>query len=371
MTKLNYWIIAILSFNLFFTACTKEVLPEDKSLDEEITIIGNVDVANAQNASEEYTLTLTEMNANFLIDGAHKRLGNMPEAVGSLSFQTDTKPQTAFLKTGFDIELESNSDISGAYIQLKDVEGNLVECYYEVSASAFSNGREVQLLANQNELFFIKGQSIERKTDQDGEYKINVDFAEDMPVGKFCYAISVFDQNGNVSPSFDVCVEIEAWAGNAELVGEWIFKRFNPELDKGILNERICSNGVTLNNIPSFTKHDQYETITLNEDGTYVRYIDLKTNLINIQDYFNCAVKYDDVFYHYQDTGYWAYNEDKNIFYLVSFHREYLTSGNVYTHEFGRLLGFPELLLKVTNNTMTWTYDGSYNQVVTKIFERI
>ncbi len=284
----NYFVVLLLIFHLF-------------SCNEEDEVKANVDesvlLANEQNAKEERVIPLDELSKKISFKGGVKKLGGVPPSNGNIEVNTPNSTQSAFLKSGFEIEFTSNIssfDIAGAYVQLLDSDGNKMDGYYDVPSSSFSFGR----------------------TKATGDMGIRVEFANDFEPGTFCYEIYLYGTDNFVSLRKKVCVEVEAWGGNSDLVGTWLLDSLNG-LDF-ICPAIFCDND-------TIYVCDEIDTtqisFTFNSDGIYE---DLQTTIFRSVDTEMskelCKTVYQQqVKREYRATGNWAYNEiDKELTVIAS-----------------------------------------------------
>ena len=266
----------------------------------------------AQNASEDREIPIAELEANIEIPGAIKKTGAAPAPTGTLDFQITTEDQEGFLGSGFDITFSSANVIAGAYIQLLDVNGNKVDGYFDIPASKFDlNGRRRSGPLKNSSLGRIK---------EEGDLLIDVNFEEAIKPGRFCYEICIYDDQNNISRIEQICVEIEAWGGNASIVGEWIFDRREPDNESAI-PPVYCDNGDTLTNVPNEIILQDIEIFVLNADGSYYEeYTYEDQDLDYDQSKATCTAVYEDAELERERyNGFWAFNETDKTLTVIDF----------------------------------------------------
>ncbi len=266
----------------------------------------------SSNPDEEVALDSDVISKGIEIEGAIRNTGNPPTPNGGIAFTLSNTTQSAFLKSGFDIVFDRPAGFAGVYIQTKSNSGDVAGDYLDVPDTA--------LRAPKNE----------------DEVEIDVNFANDIPPGKFCYLICVYDEAGNVSDPVEVCVEIEAWAGNPNLVATWNYTkevRAGETILLGEVNfcegpETIsCSNGSTL----TVTEEEGWcyastsIVLELKEDGSYILTdIDVQTQefLFN-ESIETCSIVNEQITNDKGDTeiskGNWAYDEEEKTLTLIEF----------------------------------------------------
>ena len=304
-------LIAIVAITCLVSSCNKD---DDNNPSNQ----GNEQLANEQNATEEAKIPTSTLETGIEIEGASKETGTPPSPNSNLNFDLNTDLTEAFQGSGLRIEFSSTESIAGAYIQFKDVDGNAASNYFNVSSSSFfniDNGR----LAGKVEP--VKRSLSNARVAQEFNDQIEVDFGSNVPAGQFCYDICLYDASNNVSQIQTVCITVEAWGGNASIVGEWIFDKGEPATDvKETIN---CSNGQTIEvDYAQYTK-DEW-TFVLNEDGTYFEIYDVEGRELDYSaTESNCSATYGDVERGNEKySGNWAYNEEDQTLTVIDFKYE-------------------------------------------------
>ena len=93
---------------------------------------------------------------NLKIDGATKKSG-APTPNGAISFQLDNPSTSAFLKTGFTIDIKETSDaFVGAYLQIKSIDGDVAGEYWDISNISSKSGPVKTKSADSKKLCLVK-----------------------------------------------------------------------------------------------------------------------------------------------------------------------------------------------------------------------
>ncbi|WP_155854968.1 hypothetical protein [Cellulophaga baltica] len=350
MRKSNLLVMCFLAAGIF--SCSKD---DDAKLSAEIDPDG-------VNATEEVQIDINEASGGLIVEGATSKTGSITPT-GDLAFSLDFSTQTAFQKNGFDIVFDASAEFAGAYIQLKD-ENGMADTYLDVPLSAMNN-YDNKLTQNKRKNIFTKEVTTTRK--EEGN-TINVDFESSVPAGTFCYVICLYDAQGNISLPEDVCVTVEAWGGNVNLVADWEYTKEIFEGETINLGEAICEeNSFTLSCDSGEVKEVEGSycytlngfNLTFNSDGTYTytqNSTDSNYDYDASQENCELVVSYYDETY--TSNGNWAYNEDKEELTLIEF--EYINTeagdDQIYDIEGGDVvftgeidLSSNQLILKITD----------------------
>lgn len=338
--------------------------------DNNVSGSGSQEVADQQNALEDNKTDVATLENGIIIDGATKESGNPPSPNSNLDFNISNNSQKGFQSSGFDIKFSSNADVAGAYIRFKDVDGNATSDYFNVPASSFG-------ASFSNKGSFANSAIIDKKIEstslvsKNSESVINVDLKTTVPAGEFCYDICIYDNQNNVSTIETVCVTIEAWGGNAQLVGKWRLEEITDFDDTFDID---CNNGGTIN-VSESNIISQDILVYFNEDGSYN---DSQKGETGILDY-NASVETCTVVYT-PDTekmdeerfGNWAFEEDDNRITIVLFSiKDLLDSNNSVDYEFGDKF-FDGLFIKeITDTKLVIEEVSPFGFEVTYVFKRI
>ena len=338
--------------------------------DNNISGSGNQEVADQQNALEDNKTDVTILESGIIINGATKNSGNPPSPNSNLDFNITSDSQKGFQSSGFDIKFSSNADVAGAYIRFKDVDGNVTADYFDVPASSFGTSFSNKgSFANSS----IINKKIESTTlvNKNSETVINVDLKTTVPAGEFCYDICLYDSQNNVSTIETVCVTIEAWGGNAQLVGKWKLEEITDIDDTFDID---CNNGGTINVLES-NIISQDILVYFNEDGSYndsqkgeTVYLDYSASAET------CTVVYstDSEKMDEERYGNWAFDEDDNRITIVLFSiKDLLDSNNSVDYEFGDKF-FDGLFIKeITETKLVIEEVSPFGFEVTYVFKRV
>lgn len=307
-----------------------------KDKPEEITANNNTvnaDLANEQNASESNKTETSVLALGISIEGATKNTGTPPTPNGAIDFQLNTAETTAFQEVGFQIKFNTSSNIAGAYILFKDADGNKMGDYFDVPVAAFKRSSvstpAFETRGVKNNLFL--NQLSNNKTSvfglREGEEDnvIDVDF-ENIPAGTFCYEIYLYDDQDNISNAEELCITVEAWGGNAEIVGEWESSQSFSNVNYH--NSLTCITGGTIlidQDIYLYKEIVQDENLFIIEaDGTMRMTSDFKANKeLNLEETNDvCYTAYDDVTYESSTLkrGNYAYIEETNSLIFIVFY---------------------------------------------------
>ncbi len=270
----------------------------------------------------------------------------------------------ALLGEGFDVSINSNANITGAYLQFKSNDGQVSDSYYDVDLNA--NSTTSKTTRNLFKSKKLKSSIFSKQVD---DATLDVDFNLNIEPGTFCYVICVYDAEGNISAPEEVCVTVESWGGNSDVVGKWNFTKreetLNEETSTLLVGEEDC------NEFTSFFCDSQEEIevsfycyitgdafIRFNDNGTFeFASNDTSKNLNQDATAAACNAIYDEFEDSSSGSGQWAYNSDTETFILVIYEVEYNYNGQTqtYTYEPGEAEAFVETDgLKVEGNKLTY-----------------
>lgn len=307
MKKISLVVVMLMVSLTIFMSCSSDSTTSSQ---------GSQEVADLQNATEDDKVSVTALEEGIVIEGASKKTGTPPAPNGTLDFQIATNTQVAIQQLGFNIEFSSTDNVAGAYIQFKDVDGNLVNGYVDVPVSAFG-ARSSNKSAKKQLFKSFVSKNIANKI---GDDEIDVNLSDVVPAGQFCYDICLYDSANNVSSIETVCVTIEAWGGNAQVVGNWSLENQEGSFDGYDEIEVQCDNGATFK-APGINTISSNITVRFNEDGTYEDSVNEEYSFIDYEESSkNCSAVYGaSEKESYKSTGNWAYNEDDNTITIVVF----------------------------------------------------
>ncbi|WP_299438808.1 hypothetical protein [uncultured Aquimarina sp.] len=313
-------------------------------------------VAVNPDPAEEVALNPDEVSENIIINNGIQVSGDAPSPTGTLAFSMSQTTQSGFQKNGFDITFDAPSNYAGAYIQLTSEDGTMAGEYWNVAVPTRANGNKRKGVFNQK---------ISKINEQ--EIEIDVDFEDAVSPGTFCYFICIYDTDGNISEPTEVCVEVEAWGGNPNLVGTWNLTKeeitYEGETDTDTVGQETCdSSTIDCNNENNLTVEDafcytiNFANITFNADGTLSEaYNETSRDYNYSATVESCEAVYDDAEEdNYTATGYWAYDEEETLLTLVIFSES--DDGVTRTYENGD--AYSVNLTEVTGSTLTLNDPG-------------
>jgi hypothetical protein len=279
---------------------------------------GNQDLANQQNQLEDATIALANLNSGISIEGATKNNGAPPQPNSNLNLGITSKSIEAFQKSGFNIKFNtSETAIAGAYLQFKDLDDNNTTSYFDIPTSSFTQSKSINTKdkTSSKSSRFSKSKSL-----VDSEYEIDIDFDSSFPPGKFCGVLCIYDSASNISQPISICVEVEAWGGNANIVGKWNMIESSDD-DTTTID---CTNSQTINVPYEETIKDDL-IISFLEDGSFLltekgeyKYIDYDASANSCSAVYSNEIDKDDI----KESGQWAFNEIENTLTVVSFKYE-------------------------------------------------
>lgn len=336
--KVKIFLFVFILNNLLFFSCSSD--ENSNTSDEQDEIIEE----NENEAPQEQDVEL--VIDNITIQGASKKDG-APTPNEAISFSLNSENNIALLREGFNISLNSDDDITGAYIQFKS-DDKIAGSYFDVNFSQLENRKVVKKTKKKG----LKRNLNKIVTDENTE--IDVDFTAQIEPGIFCYIICVYDAEGNISAPQEVCVTVKSWGGNNDLAGTWNLIRkdryntFDPDTliyNAGIVtcygqNEFTCYNEST-----STYGHCEILDgggLILNSDGTYSDSQDETQKVIDIEtSKINCEATYDDVDYFINTSGKWSYVADEEELILVEYGFEEGYYGNIGSEVYAEGYAYP------------------------------
>ena len=301
---------------------------------------------------------------NVQIQGGTEREGLPPTPNQGISLVLATEDDAAFPEVGFAIPFESDGDVTGAYIQFKAEGKEFADSYYDVS-----------LEDNMATAKTAKKPGVFAKRPSEDAFQI--DLTESLDTGTFCYAICVYDANGNISAPQEFCVSITSWGGNDALLGDWNLLRSvdfaNGIADTVTVGVERCD--APIGNDPNNTCYlFEYETLLFNEDGTFI--VEIR------ESHRNPAIETTYTNYDIERlTGNWSFDADSGRLYLVIFKYEYEENGLLLeTEEYAN--GDEEIVaaqrIELGTDTLNVVFveadlagDGNIDESYTAYYERL
>ncbi len=315
-------------------------------------------------AEEHGSETSDKIACNVLIKGGERIEGLPPTPNGAITMDLSDASIDAYLNEGFDIPIVSDADVVGAYIQFRAEGEGISTSYYNVNLqenNAFS-AKATKMPASRA----FKGGSLFGKP----TFKnLDVDFSPEIAPGEFCYLISVYDANGDVSDPQEVCVTVNSWGGYDALVGEWHYTKAETYFFDGTTEIRAvetetcsqqsfeCSNGSSLEYDFCFTK--QSETFMFNSDGTYTHtYGQIGKDIDAVASDVNCEIVLTDTALSYVINGNWSYNPEKEELIIVEYELNYAGSAGPFSEiaEPGSGYLYDLNNVVVDNSSFSWGY---------------
>jgi|GEM_PF-1424562 len=343
-----------LTLCLILASCSKDDGPRETTTSRSDSEI---------NATEETALEADVVSQNIRIAAVEEAInGTPPTPNGAITLTLDSTNQTAFQKTGFEINFDAPANYGGTYLQIQAEDGTVAQDYFDIPFGAGYGG---QKKINQNKTLGKK-----TLTEDDGDTTITIGFGAGIPPGKFCYIICVYDTDGNISLPQEVCVEVEAWGGNSAAVGTWNFVK-NVDIENEVTTtylagEKECeddyfyceSTQETIEVEEAYCDTTDGIILVLRQDGTF-RWD--TTGSYSELDYERSTASCTPVFTENQDdteygSGNWAYNEEENELTLIAF--EYGDNGEVETYPEGEI-GFVSKTT-ITSTSLILEIDDSY-----------
>lgn len=333
---------------------------------------------------EQTPLAANIVSDNVIIKGSTKKEGMLPAASGNIGFSTAKSGKTAFLNEGFTVAISSEAAISGAYLRFKQADGEEASTYYDIDLSENSESGKRASLAGR------KGKSIGLLTAKGEGFELDVDFTNNIEPGTFCYDISVYDTEGNVSEVKEICATVESWGGKAALIASWdMTKEEDNETDDGTIQSRnvgeeYCEDdSATCSSGESLPYQDCYKTefglMAFKEDGTFIanfknteKYIDYSASISDCKVVLNEIERVDNY------KGYWAYNATTESLTLVIYEYSYNDENELLKVE-KYAKGDAELLfdgpLQLEGNTLVisdedYNLDGTIDDKFTAYFTK-
>lgn len=278
-------------------------------------------------SGETTPLAIEKVFENVIVEGATKETGAPNAPNEAISFTLSTENTRAVLVDGFNIEFNSNDNITGAYLQFKGNEGTVADGYYDIDISQLNtkvNSTKKSMAKTRMPKF---KKEISKKSSIEGDIVVDVDFTTTIEPGTFCYIICVYDANGNISAPQEVCVTVESWGGNDDLEGIWNYTK-TEEFYDGVtetmnVGDKDCYDGtINCSNQEQLSYTSCYSTdsfkFTINSNGTYEYEIYSTNDLIDYTASSEaCQIIKANEDEYYLSKGNWAYDQVKGEIVLV------------------------------------------------------
>lgn len=346
-TKINHLILFVCA-SLLLASCSSDDTP---------------DAGNQAEIAEATPIDSKIVLDNLVINGGTKKAGAPQTPNEAISFTLNTANTTAVMIDGFDIGFKSDDNISGAYLQIKEKNGVVVDGYYDIDLSQITKN----VTSSKSKRTLLKSRKgLNKKISIVDDIIVDVDFTNTIEPGTFCYIICVYDAEGNISAPQEVCVTVESWGGNDNLVGLWDYTKSdefsNGETVTVNIGQEECYDGtVYCNNQDEIQYTECYTTdsfkFTINSNGTYEfeifgtgEDIDYDASRVNCQIVEEINEDY------YFSKGNWAYDQAQGNLVLVEF--EYIENygDDNYAETYGVGEAYvSELKAEVTGNSLKLT----------------
>ncbi|UII81359.1 hypothetical protein [Flagellimonas sp. CMM7] len=325
--NLKIWALALV---LAFASCSKDSGSDNNQSDQAIEEL------------EETPLQANEVANNVVIQGGTKNDGTPPTPNEAISLDVSASSKTALLGEGFEVSIDSDATVTGAYLQFKANDGTMADSYYDIDIDAnSSSSKSLKRLIGKNHktASFI--------TAKENDDTLDVDFNSNIEPGTFCYVICVYDADGNISAPQEVCVTVESWGGNSEIVGTWnIVKEvqvFNGESevvsfpgDEDCAEERVieCASQETLT-------ANEYCYITVSgklifkDDGTFeYEFLDTEKQLDTNASIESCSAVYEEFEDVNSGNGNWAYLLEEEKFIAILYEEQIIYDGETENFQY-------------------------------------
>jgi hypothetical protein len=323
---------------LLIIASTFTFCSEDESSENEMSQQDDQNDNNGDGDSDSSNQEATILDANvvsdgIIISGATKISSELPIANGAIAFELQDTG-SALLNEGFEIPftVANTVDIAGAYVQISSTDGTTANAYYDIPSTSFGR-QSIPVISNARK---------NRSRMMDFEQSIDIGFNASVPAGQFCYTICLYDATGNITLPQNVCLTIENFGGNSDLIGVWNMTNItDTDADgtgSGGIGDDICftdtvqcNNGDTL--VLPYCDNYSLLRFTLNADGTY-----LLEEEATYTDYdydasiSSCSlVNLPESTYTYVSAGNWAYNQTAQRLVTVEYTYTETENGEVFT----------------------------------------
>lgn len=315
---------------------------DDSPNDGNTNLVGNENLAVEQNLSEDSAIELSLLEEGVKVQGAQAITGTPPTPNSNIDFSLNESASKAFQKNGINISFNSTANVAGAYIQFKDVNDNATGNYFDVPESSFTFGDSGRKVIKRS-----KKKTSRKQLKNLTENNIVVDFEDIIPAGEFCFDICIYDAENNISQIIERCVTVEAWGGNASIVGEWVLESESEDNVIEAVQDSIGDNELSVpnfqpeNNTFSFfcdngneieitqPNDTEVHTLVLNSDGSYYEtYIGNNINLDDIKTGETCEPTFVNDAFSDRYFGNWAYDEDNEELTIVDFGYRDLTDAS-------------------------------------------
>jgi len=194
---------------------------------------------SCSNDSDEDQKRIISLNENNVITEAILKEGlqidNSIIETGEIKSNSDKnfnidEDISAFLNYGFDLNLSLPHDSRGIYLNILSEDLIPSNNYYDIKLSNPPSLSKEALESLEGVAFFNR--------------TIRIGFNETMPPGNFCCLIYVYDVNNDISKASKICVKVEEWGGNPDMIGTWRITKGESNFDGEVyvtdFGENLC-----------------------------------------------------------------------------------------------------------------------------------
>lgn len=350
MKTLNFFLAFLM---LFLTNCSKdEISVEDNKQKVLLEAFEKEPLKVNDNSQEERDIPLSIIEKGVTVKNARKINGSLPKSNTELDFEIENS-QSAFLKAGFEFEIKVPLNYAGSYIQFQSTDGSQKSSsYFNVPLGSFSSTKKLE---NKSSKFI--GQEIPNLNPNSTEkikVVVRVNFKETVLPGKFCYAICIYDSEGNISFPETICVEVETWGGNNDILGNWELQKRETTIGENVTvlnsnetkclfppesNLLVCEDGVSLEYFERTCETSLGPQLEIKSDGTQssisefiAEIFDYETSKKECEELFQTDVS------KIESSGNWAYDEENKKIIFINFINTQTFNGEIFPNnlsEFG------------------------------------
>lgn len=309
---------------IIFRSAILAALLTASSCSKEDTTAKNEQAEEQAEQLEKTPLEANTVSDNVLIKGGTKEAGVPPAPNAAISLNIANSGKTAFLNEGFEVSLNSDAAIIGAFLRFKDADGTVADSYYDIDLAANSSS------AKRFDFSGAKKKGSILSTAKMSNASLDVDFTASISPGTFCYEICVYDASGNISAPQEVCAIVESWGGNAGLIGSWgmtkVEETIEGETTVEVLGEPSCeTSSVRCNNQDTFEYQECFTTelgnITFKDDGSFTTdfrgidtEVDYNASAEQCQEVPKENNRFSEMF-----KGFWAFNTTTSKLTLIAY----------------------------------------------------
>ena len=272
----------------------------------------------AENSDEEVYMDISDVESGISVENGTLVNGTVSNATGA-AFSLQSNTVSGYQEYGFDLSLQTSTEVSKIFLQLLNEDGSASENYFSIDLVSNTLPRTVASRTSSGAVF----------TD------LHVSFDDSIGPGRFCSYIYVHYMNGTTSTYEEFCVEVEAWGGNPNLVGNWVFTKGETVIVSGEEevsytifsgipvphNEVLeCRDGSHLEYIRNSDTISDY-FIKINEDGIG------EWSASNLSPYYEvdpllCQLDIQEQFINYLIDVKWSYDEENQRLILIEMLRQ-------------------------------------------------